>query len=1170
MNHLKIKTKLLVVCLLLFHITLYGQSVTLNLNRVSVKEAMETLKSKYAYSFVFEVSDVNIEKIISLTLQNATVDETVQQIIQGQALSYTIRGKNISLRKLISTPGVKYIYGLIKIKGTVLDKSGEPIIGASVKVKGINRATITDVTGHFVLQISEKDILQISYIGYISQEIQIENQTELRITLQENAQVLKEMVVIGYGVQKKENLTGAVSTLDGKIIENRSISNMAQALQGTVGNLNISPNSSNGSGDWDSSGGAPGAAQQINVRGHTGFDTNGGALSQSPLIVIDGIQGGDINNINMNDVESITVLKDAASAAIYGSSAPFGVILINTKKGDLGKKNTITYNDNFMFSQPISLPKMMHSLDYAMAFNQFSSNASTAGLYSASTLERIVGYMNGTIKEETLKDANTDNWLSGFSSNADNDWFDIHFKDISFSQLHNIGISGGTKTTSYYVGTGYTDQEGMYTYGNDYFKRYNARTTLRSDLSSWLTIGFRGAFSRGDKDNPNSATFSNANIIHILAQRRPTQPLFNPDGNYSNGSYVPAFRDGGRVNTITDNATLTGEVIIKPMEGWNITGNYSLTGTYASNLNHLKTVYHVLPSGKLAALTGTSPNSISRKFNKDERHVINLFTSYEKSIDKHYFKVLIGYMQELYDNLYVQASNNELYSDDIISLATTYGTKAAATDLNEQIATRGMFGRINYNYKEKYLIEFNGRYDGTSCFSKDVRFKFYPGVSTAWVPSKESFWEPLLADVNFFKIRASYGSQGSAGSAGYYPFYPALRTYASTAASNTWIFNGGQSPMVQFPSSIVDPNLTWVTTNTLDLGADLSFLSNKLDIGFDWYNRSASDYQGPAEAMPAFLGASAPLVNNAAMRTLGFELNVGWRHKINDFHYGVNVVLSDYSSTITKYPNPTKITITGLGTVYDPMWYEGRNFGEIWGFETVGLFQSQEEIDQAADQSLLSAKPWTVGDVHYADLDGDGKITWGGNTVDNPGDRKIIGNSTPRYSFGVTLTADYKGFDFSMFIQGVGKRNSPANHNTGEYRFANFVWGVPRQGSYAQATMWEAQQDRWSQFNTPEENAKAFFPKMYFSDENMKNTYEQTRYLQNAAYARIKNIQIGYNLPASVLKKISLQKFRLFVNAENMGTWTKMINTLDPEFSTSDGKLYPLQRVWAFGMNLTF
>lgn len=1167
---IKIKAILIVACLLLCHNILFSQNITLNLKQVTVKEAMETLKNKYNYSFVFEVRDIDVEKTISITTQNASIDEVVRQIIVGQDLTYNIRGNNIILSKVTSSVESKGIYTMRKIQGTIMDSSGEPIIGATVKEKGSNRGTITDANGRFTLEISANALLQISYIGFTPQEVQVRNQKEIKVTLHEDVQTLKEVVVVGYGVQRKENLTGAVATLEGKTIENRSASNVAQALQGTIGNLNIAPNPSNLAGDWDSSGGAPGAAQSINIRGYTGFDTSGNAQADAPLIVIDGVQGGNINNINMDDVENITVLKDAASAAIYGSSAPFGVILITTKRGTIDKKTSISYKNNLMFSQPINLPKMMNSIDYAMAFNQFSDNANTSRLYNAATLKRIVNYMDGKLTEETLKDSNTDAWLSHFNGNANNDWFDIHFKDVSFSQLHNLSVSGGTKTTSYYVGLGYNNQQGMYTYGNDYFKRYNARTTIQSDVNKWLTVSFRGAFSRGDRDTPNSATFSNANIIHILAQRRPTQPLFNPDGNYSIGSYVTPFRDGGRVHTTTDEGTLTGEIILHPMKGWDITANYSFSGTYLNRLTHLKTIYHVLPSGKLSTLAGTSPNSIYRRSDKDEHHITNLFSSYEKTVGDHYFKGMIGFTQELFDNMYMSASNNELYSDNILSLATAYGTKISATDLNEQIATRGTFGRINYNYKQKYLLELNGRYDGTSRFLSDVRFKFYPGISGAWVPSKESFWGPLLPVMNTFKLRASYGSQGSQGSVGYYPFYPALRVYSSTASNNTWIFGDGQSPMVKYPSALVDPNLTWVTTNTVNFGTDLAFLSNQLNITFDWYKRSANDYQGPAESLPAFLGAEAPLINNAAMETVGFELNLSWRHKVNDFNYGINLLLSDYSSVITKYPNPSGITISGLGTVYNPVWYEGRQFGEIWGFETVGLFQSQEEINQAPDQSLINAKPLKPGDVRYADLDGDGKITWGNNTIDDPGDRRIIGNSTPRYSFGITLTADYKGFDFNLFVQGVGKRDSPANHYTGEYRFANFVWGVPRQGAYAQTTMWEPQHNRWSDYNTPEENARAYFPRFYFSDENMKNTHEQTRYLQNAAYARIKNVQIGYNLPVSVLKKVSIEKLRFFMNAENVATWTKMISTLDPEFSTSDGKLYPLQRVWAFGMNLTF
>jgi TonB-linked SusC/RagA family outer membrane protein len=1168
MNRIITKAGILAIGFLLLSTAVWGQNISLNLNGVTVKAAMEALKNQYTYSFVFEARDVDTQKTISVDVTNATVDETVRQIIQGQNLSYEIKGRNIVLSKPVDQTDSKKS-AAITVKGVVTDENGIPVAGATV-TDDTSNGTITGIKGDFTLKTTSGATLTIQYVGYVTQKVPVRNRTNVMITLQQDAQLIQDVVVVGYGTQKKENLTGAVATLDTKAIENRSVSNIAQALQGTVGNLNISPNASNSTGDWESAGGAPGAAQSINIRGYTGFDNNGYAKSDSPLIVIDGVPGGDLNTINMNDVENISVLKDAASSAIYGSSAPFGVILITTKRGSVGQKATISYSNNFMFSQPISLPSMMNSLDYAMAFNQFSVNAATNQLYSAGTLKRIIDYMNGARETETIADTTTDSWLGTFSSNGNNNWFNIYFKDVSFSQQHNLSVSGGTEKTNYYMGVGYLDQEGMYTYGNDYYKRYNARVSLQTEIAKWISVGFRGAFQRGVKDTPNYATFANANIIHMLAMRRPSQALYNPDGNFSNGSYVNAFRDGGRIHNVSDEGNLVGEIILRPMKGWDVVANYSFTGTYGHKLTHLATVYHTLPSGKTSTLSGTSPNSLTRRMDRNERHAINAYTSYGKQIGGHEFKVMVGYMQEVYETLYLSGGNNELYSDNVLSLATTYGTKISATDLNQQVATRGVFGRINYNYKEKYLIEFNTRYDATSRFLKDVRWKFYPGVSGAWVPSKESFWEPILPVVNFFKLRASYGSQASQGSAGYYDFYPALRTYSPTSSSNNWLFAGTQEPMVSYPSDLVNPSLTWVTTSTIDFGLDMGMLDNRLNVSFDWYKRSAKDYQGPAEALPAILGTSAPQTNNAAMETRGFELTIGWRHHISKVNYSIDVVLSDYESVITKYPNPTKTFLSGTGTVYNNRWYEGRKVGEIWGFETVGLFQSQEEIDNAPDQSALNTKPWTVGDVRYADINGDGKITYGNLTLDDPGDMKVIGNSTPRYAFGITLAADWNGIDFRAFIQGVAKRDSPANHNTGEYRFANFVWGVPRQGSYAQATMWENHHDRWSAYNTPEENASAYFPKYYFSDENMKNTFEQTRYLQNSAYVRLKNIQIGYSFPDKWISKISLQKLRVFVNVENIVTWTKMISTLDPEFSTSDGKLYPLQRVWAIGLNATF
>ncbi len=1154
---MKLSFLLIFLSLLQLSASVFSQNTLVSLDvdkKYTIKELFQTIEDNTSYRFFYNADLTDLNKTVSVKHQNIPVNDLLDLILNETTVSYKMLENNM----IVVAPKVILQQG-ITVTGTVTDNNG-PLPGVNVTVKGTSTGVVSDFNGKYSITVPNKDVvLSFSFIGFVTQEITVGDQTNINVTLSESTQEIEEVVVVGYGSQKKINLTGAVATVKGETLENRSVVNMAQALQGTVANLNIAPIASSSADDYTSSGGAPGSKPNINIRGYTGINSDGTTRSQSPLIVIDGIQGGDISTINMNDVESISVLKDAASSAIYGSSAPYGVIIITTKRGRTGQRPTISYNNNFMFSQPINLPKMMNSWDWATAFNEACANANRGPLFQPETMQRIQDYMDGKITDGTIKNPASDAWMSWESANANTDWFDVHFKDVSFSQQHNVGITGGTNNSNYYIGMGYNQQEGMYTYGNDQYQRYNVRTNLSTEITKWLTFSFRGAYSRGMNDTPNTyAGSTGGNYMHQLARKFPTIPLRNPDGNYSNNSDVAMFEDGGRNKTNTDNAILTGEFVVRPLTGWDITANYSFDGTYVNATEHLKTIYHTLPSGALAVKTG-NPNSLLRRTDKNQHTIINLFSSYEKQLSGHYFKVLVGFTQELYDNLRTTSSNNYLYSDDIPSLALTYGTTPSATDYASQLAIRGGFGRINYNYQEKYLLEFNGRYDGTSRFLKDVRFKFYPGVSAAWVASKESFWQPLESTVNLFKIRASYGQLGDqAFTSDYYPFYPALRAVrpTSTSPSNNFLFSDGRQAYIAQPASLVNPALTWVTTATIDFGVDLAFFSNQLNISFDWYKRTADDFVGPAETVPSVMGVAAPQTNNASMETKGFELNIGWKDQIGEFSYGINAVLSDYQSTVTMYPNKAGLITT---------WYEGKKLGEIWGYETIGLFQSDEEISKAVSQSKINANPWTIGDVHYANLDGDDEIYYGDNTLSNPGDRRIIGNSTPRYSFGVNLNAAYKGFDFSMFFQGVGKRNSPANHTGGITSYANMFWGIPSGGSEWQASMLSIHHDRWRP-----DNPGGYFPKQYMSSQNGKNMQEQTRYLQNAAYMRIKNLQIGYTLPAELMQKIYFQKLRIFVNVENLATITKMIETMDPEFTTSDGKIYPLQRVWAFGLNVTF
>ena len=937
--------------------------------------------------------------------------------------------------------------------------------------------------------------------------------------------------------------------MKGEDLENRSVQHIGQALQGQVASLNISQSFSG-----DLQGGAPGATPTINIRGYTGLgDMNGsspGTLT-GPLVVIDGIQGGDLSTINMSDVESISVLKDAASTAIYGSSAPFGVIIINTKKGGRDRRPTITYNNNFGFAQPINLPKPVNSVTWANIWNESSDNAGIARSFTDENIRLMQDHLDGKLPEFIAKPderPGVDEW-SGENTWNNVNWLDFYLKKRSFQQQHNVGVSGGTEKSSYYLGLGYNDQDGIYTFSDEKFKQYRMRANISTDVTNWLTVGFRGNYNRSTIDNPTNSYYSS---IDETIRKWPNYALRTSDGGWFLSSRVNYIADGGRNITNNDRVALTGEFVVKPLSGWDITGNYTYNSTFRNQMIHYRTTYNPQPSGRLVA-SSNNPNSVYRESAKNQHQIINLFSSYEKQFGKHYFKAMVGFTQELYDNLRSSGSNNYLYSNDIPSLSLAYGTEQSVSDDASQLAIRGTFGRINYNYDQKYLIEFNGRYDGTSRFMKDVRMKFYPGVSAGWVLSREDFWQPLESYVNFMKLRVSYGQLGDQGFINsYYPFYPSLGRVAPTSNDpfNSWLFNDGRSSNITNPD-LINQRLTWVTTSTIDFGTDLAFFNQKLNVSFDWYKRYADDYVGPAETLPAFLGAWQPLVNNSAMETTGIDLTIGWNDRIlnNEFKYSVNLVFSDFKSKITKFPNPT-----GLNTT----WYEGQILGDIWGYETHGLFQSQAEIDAAPSQSRFHSN-WTPGDVRYVNRNGDGEIGWGDNTLDNPGDRKIIGNTAPRYSFGLTLGADYKGFDFSIFLQGVGKRDY--------WTSSNMFWGIHEGGTY-NCSFLTHNLDRW----TPE-TPNGYFPKYYMGGEMGKNMQVSDRYLINTAYMRIKNMQVGYTIPSNISGKINCQRARLFVNVENLATFTSF-KMMDPELQTDNGrgggKIYPLQRTWSFGLNVTF
>ncbi len=1023
------------------------------------------------------------------------------------------------------------------VRGTVSDDKGVTLPGASVTVKDTRTSVVTDDNGKFMISVPGKQsVLVISYLTFKKQEITVGDQTSLTVRLQTDDNQLEEVVVVGYGTQKKVTLTGSVDQVSAKQLDDRPITRLSQALQGMMGGLNVLTTTS---------GGAPNGVPSLNIRGFTGLGVNAG-----PLVVIDGVQGGDINSINANDVESITMLKDAASSAIYGSSAPYGVLLITTKRGKSGTPS-ISYNNNFTVAQPINLPEMMNSLDFANIYNEAFANASRGIAFTDATIQRIKDYQAGIITTETVKAPTGDNWDTYFGGNSNNDFFKLYFKDNVFNQQHNLSVSGGGNSSDYYIGLGYNDRSGMYNFGKDVYDRYNVRTTFNSAVNQWLSFSIRGSLAKSKYETPN--TYGNrtgGNYMHQIGRKFPTVPIYNPDGLLNESNDILLHENGGRNIDNRNDIVTTGEIKLDPVKGWNVTANYTFDGVYTDQSAHTKTVNHTLPSGVLSPISGTSPNGFSRTDTRNEHHVVNVYSSYEKQLSKHYLRLMGGYVNELTRFTSFGGSNNNLYSDDIPSLALTYGLSPSATDFARELAIEGFFSRFNYVFDDKYMLELNGRYDGSSRFLSDVRWSFYPGASAGWNLHKEGFWQKLKVDkvVNTFKLSANYGSQADqgyldAGGANWYPFYPSLG--ATRPTGSNWFFGTQREAAISRPP-LVNPDLTWVTTTSYGVRSEATFLRDRLSSTFDWFVRKQDDLAGPAAVLPAVIGIGVPSANNTRMETKGFELSLQWRDRIGNWTYGVRGTLADYTSKIIDYPgNPTGLLSN---------WYNGEVQGSIYGYVSNGLYKTSAEAAKGLPAAQITNQPWRTGDVIYEDLNGDGAINIGKNTFMDMGDRKVIGNNTPRYQYGFNLDLGWKAFDFSAFLQGIGKRDA--------WMGSNYFWGIV--GDEWQSSPFTVHADRWS-----ETNPDGYFPRFYMNGWNSKNTQVSTRYLQNAAYMRIKNVQLGYSLPEKIASRAFMKRARLYLSVENLATFTKLIKTMDPELSIGDAKIYPLQRNYSFGVNIS-
>lgn len=1026
-------------------------------------------------------------------------------------------------------------------QGKVYDRSGEPLIGVTVLVKGTTNGTMTDVNGSFLLRnVPIGSTLQISYVGYVPVEVVWNSdaaRAPLSITLQDDSQDLEEVVVVAYGTQKKVNVTGAVSAVTADVIEARPVANVQQALQGVIPGLNITTNSS---------GGELGATGSFNIRGQGSLNSN-----YAPLVLIDGIEGS-LALLNPNDIESVSVLKDAASASIYGSRAAFGVILITTKSGKAGKTR-VTYSGDVRFSTATNLPKMLDSYTFAQYFNQAGINNDGTQLFTNEVLEKIQKYQRGEYTDPSLPEyygtiaGNDNRWWAYPQAFANTDWFDVFYDKNVPSTQHNISLNGGTDKVQWLISGSYLGQKGLLKPAEDKLKRYTLDAKIGAKLTDQIRIDYSTRWSRREYEKP---THMVGLFFHNIARRWPNNPVHDPNGHFFPGMELAELVDGGRNKDENLQQLQQLKVIFTPLKNWNVTIAGSMQNNNWKNYNYKLPVYNYDVNNQPYLADYTPIAEVLDNRSRTNYYTVNFFTDYTKEVNKHYMRGLLGMNYETWDIDGLRGFGKELTSPQTPYLSQAL-QQFAVSDRYWHRAVAGYFGRFNYSYDETYLLEVNLRYDGSSRFVGDKRWAWFPSVSTGWNIANEAFFTPFKNSIEVLKLRASWGTLGNTSSnySSFSDWYPFFQQQVTGKSDGSWIVNREKPNTATMPS-IVNTAQTWETIQTWNIGLDWNTLRGRLTGSFDWFVRNTKDMIGPAPILGSALGVNAPQENNCDMRSTGWELEVSWRDRIREVNYGVRVNLSDAVQKIIKYPN----ALADLST-----YYEGQTLGEIWGYHTQGIASTQAEMDNW----LQNNKPrwgntWEAGDVMFKDLNGDGVVDGGNNTASNPGDRRVIGNNTPRYRLGINLDADYKGFDFGIFFQGVLKR---------DYMFGEgepYFWGAV--GSQWQSAGFVDHLDYWTTTNQG-----AYYPRPRFGSN--QNRVSQTKYLQNAAYLRCKNIQLGYTFPLSLISKAKMEKCRVYVSCENLFTITKMSKIFDPEVLGGHwgaGKTYPLQRVISFGTTIQF
>ena len=1161
--------RLLTICLLILSVLMVqAQEITLNVANKPLRDVLPMVEQQCDYHFFYNSSLLGLDTPVSVKMVKTPFEQALKQLFKGTGIAYQLKENNV----IVLTQEEKK-NDARQITGIVLDKAtNEPVIGASVVVKGTNKGTITDLDGNFSIDATTGQYIQISYLGYETYEQRVSaNSDSYRVSLKESTAQLDEVVVVGYGAQKKVNLTGAVSVVDQKDIVGRPTPNMATALQGADPALNITP-----------SAGGPGAGYSFNIRGAASINN---ASVTKPLVLVDGVEM-DLARVNSNDIESVSILKDASASAIYGSKAAAGVILVTTKSGKEGLAPQVTIDVKAGFKTPTASHDFITSGFWSAYISDiFLRQHTNFAMTTYTDADYAELWMR--INDETENPERP--WVvtqsdGSYKYYANFDWYNHYFKSTRPMQDYNISLKGGNDRINYFVSGRYYMEDGMFRQNTDRWHQFSQRAKVNINIKPWLHYGVNFSFFSSKYTYPG--TESSREVFRVGSLHAMSYiPATNPDGSfvylnpwvYSGNGTVGNGMSAILLNGKHTNVNRNREMIIKNSltfdlyKDLTLNADYSFTWRMKEISNRSVKVPYSCKEGTTDLIEDfRSVDSYRQQIARYQTHNYNVYIRWTPTWDKHHLTLTAGYNGEMYRYHSTVAERMDLMTEELSSFNFA---KGEVTDLSEYIktfATNGFFGRVNYDWNGRYLFEVSVRADASSRFAPGYRWAVTPGGSLGWRMSEEPFWEPIQKWWSNAKIRFSAGQLANQMT-GYYDYIQSINADGMFTQDITL-----DGTSVLSYATEADPNagtLTWEKMTTYDLGLDLSWLNNRLSVTGDIYMRITEGMLNTGSALPSVYGATDPKKNSANMCTKGWELSVSWRdqHKLAGkmFKYEISGGVGNYKTVITKYNNPEKLLST---------YYQGQVLGEIWGYEVDGLFANQQEVDDyLAHVDAVSSEVYTdiikevnsaapglhPGDVRYVDLNGDGVITSGNNTVANPGDRKVIGNRLPRYNYNFHVSADWYGVDLGIYFQGVGKCDwYPLNE-------ATTFWGPysrPYQGFMEKNFMSHV----WS-----EDNPNGYFPR-YRAYEALGSANSlgpaNSRYIQNIGYIRLKNFTVGYTLPC--WKKV-FSEFRIYFSGENLWYWSplkKYCKSIDPEsaVSSSQAITYGFSKSFTFGITATF